>query len=83
MEAIDSSESHAFYYVLDRVTGKFISGQAFARQMGAKGLDSEGHPVVILGTDPSPEGVLRSALIHLALLIGPRPLLIPRQICSL
>jgi len=48
---------NAFYYVLDRVTGKFISGQAFARQTWAKGLDSEGHPVVILGTDPSPEGV--------------------------
>jgi len=59
---------NAFYYVLDRVTGKFISGQAFARQTWAKGLDSEGHPVVILGTDPSP---------------GPRPLLIARQICSL
>ncbi len=36
-----------FYYVLDRVTGQFISGQPFARVTWAKGLnEATGRPVV-------------------------------------
>jgi alcohol dehydrogenase (cytochrome c) len=47
---------NAFYYVLDRETGQFLAGKAFARQTWAKGLDDQGHPVVIPGTDPTVEG---------------------------
>jgi PQQ-dependent dehydrogenase (methanol/ethanol family) len=47
---------NAFYYVLDRMSGKFVSGRAFVHQTWAKGLDSDGHPIVIPGTDPTPEG---------------------------
>jgi quinohemoprotein ethanol dehydrogenase len=36
-----------FYYVLDRVTGKFISGQPYAKVTWAKGLNEEtGRPIV-------------------------------------
>src|ERR1700684_3308156 len=36
-----------FYYVLDRVTGAFISGQPFAQVTWAKGLDEKtGRPFV-------------------------------------
>jgi glucose dehydrogenase len=36
-----------FYYVLDRVTGKFISGQPFAQVTWARGLNEEtGRPIV-------------------------------------
>jgi quinohemoprotein ethanol dehydrogenase len=36
-----------FYYVLDRVTGQFISGQPFARVTWAKGLnEATGRPIV-------------------------------------
>ena len=36
-----------FYYVLDRMTGQFISGQPFAKVTWAKGLDEEtGRPIV-------------------------------------
>ncbi len=36
-----------FYYVLDRVTGQFISGQPFAQVTWAKGLDeATGRPIV-------------------------------------
>ncbi|HEY7336365.1 MAG TPA: PQQ-dependent dehydrogenase, methanol/ethanol family [Bryobacteraceae bacterium] len=36
-----------FYYVLDRVTGKFISGQPFVKVTWAKGLNEEtGRPIV-------------------------------------
>ncbi len=47
---------NAFYYVLNRENGEFLSGKAFARQTWAKGLDDQGHPVVLPGTDPTPEG---------------------------
>ena len=47
---------NAFYYVLDRETGEFLHGKAFAQQTWAKGLDDKGHPIVMPGTDPTPEG---------------------------
>jgi alcohol dehydrogenase (cytochrome c) len=53
---IIQANRNAFYYVLDRETGQFLAGKAFARQTWAKGLDDQGHPVVIPGTDPTPEG---------------------------
>jgi alcohol dehydrogenase (cytochrome c) len=49
---------NAFYYVLDRATGEFVAGRAYAKQTWAKGLDDRGRPVVIPGTEPSEEGTL-------------------------
>lgn len=43
---------NGFYYVLDRETGQFIAGVPFIKQTWAKGLDSQGRPIVIPGTDP-------------------------------
>ena len=37
---------NGFYYVLDRVTGKFITGQPFVKETWAKGLDADGRPSV-------------------------------------
>ena len=38
---------NGFYYVIDRVTGKFISGQPFVQVNWAKGLDeATGRPIV-------------------------------------
>jgi PQQ-dependent dehydrogenase (methanol/ethanol family) len=48
---------NAFYYILDRESGKFLAGKAFVHQNWARGLDDDGHPIVIPGTDPTPEGV--------------------------
>ena len=48
---------NAFYYVLDRETGQFLHGKAFAHQTWATGLDDQGHPMVKPGTDPTPDGV--------------------------
>jgi alcohol dehydrogenase (cytochrome c) len=36
---------NGFYYVLDRVTGKFLTGVPFVDQNWTKGLDSHGRPV--------------------------------------
>ena len=47
---------NAFYYVLDRETGQFLAGKAFSHQTWAKGLDDQGHPVVIAGSDTTAEG---------------------------
>lgn len=49
---------NAFYYALDRVTGEFIAGQAYAKQTWAKGLDDKGRPIVIPGMDPNEDGIL-------------------------
>lgn len=51
-----TAQRNAFYYVLDRVTGEFLQGQAFARQTWAKGLDDKGRPIVLPDTSPTPEG---------------------------
>ncbi len=36
---------NAYYYVLDRITGKFITAVPFAKQNWAKGLDPNGRPI--------------------------------------
>jgi alcohol dehydrogenase (cytochrome c) len=49
---------NAFYYVLDRASGEFLAGRAYAKQTWAKGLDDRGRPLVIPGTEPSEAGSL-------------------------
>jgi alcohol dehydrogenase (cytochrome c) len=51
-----SAQRNAFYYVLDRETGEFLAGKAFARQTWAKGLDDKGRPIVLPNTTPTEEG---------------------------
>jgi alcohol dehydrogenase (cytochrome c) len=53
-----TANRNGFYYVLDRVTGEFVKGTAYARQTWAKGLDARGKPIVIPGTEPSEKGTL-------------------------
>ena len=53
-----TAQRNAFYYVLDRTTGEFLTGKAFAKQTWAKGLDDKGRPIVLPNTDPTPEGNL-------------------------
>src|SRR5204863_3201800 len=49
---------NAFYYLLDRVTGEFLSGTPYAKQTWAKGLDAKGRPIMFPGVSPSVEGSL-------------------------
>ena len=51
---------NAFYYTLDRETGEFLVGTPFAKQTWAVGLDSNGRPIRVPDTSPSPEGTLVS-----------------------
>jgi alcohol dehydrogenase (cytochrome c) len=48
---------NGFYYLLDRNDGQFLLAKAFVRQTWAKGFDDAGHPQVIPGNDPTPEGI--------------------------
>ena len=49
---------NAFFYVLDRKTGKFLLGKPFAKQTWAERLDENGRPVRLPNTEPSAEGTL-------------------------
>ncbi len=51
-----TAQRNAFYYVLDRETGEFLNGQAFAKQTWANGLDAKGRPIVLPNTTPTPLG---------------------------
>jgi alcohol dehydrogenase (cytochrome c) len=47
---------NGFYYVLDRTDGQFLLAKQFAHQTWAKAIGPDGRPVVLPGTDPTPEG---------------------------
>ena len=49
---------NAFYYVLDRTNGQFITGRPYARETWAKGLDAKGRPIVNPGSDPTEAGAM-------------------------
>lgn len=51
------ADRNGFYYLLDRVTGKFLAGAPFVHQMNwATGLTAEGRPIRIPGIEPSLKG---------------------------
>ncbi len=47
---------NAFYYVLDRTSGQFLAGRAYAKQTWARGLDDSGRPILLGDPSPSDEG---------------------------
>lgn len=49
---------NAFFYVLDRETGEFMTGKAFAKQTWASGLDAKGRPILIPNKEPTADGTL-------------------------
>ena len=49
---------NAFYYVLDRTTGEFLTGKPYAKQTWATGLDAKGRPIAVPKSEPTKEGNL-------------------------
>jgi PQQ-dependent dehydrogenase (methanol/ethanol family) len=47
---------NGFFYALDRSNGKFLFAKTFAKVTWAKGVDANGRPIVLPGTDPTPDG---------------------------
>ncbi|HVW83926.1 MAG TPA: PQQ-dependent dehydrogenase, methanol/ethanol family [Bryobacteraceae bacterium] len=48
---------NGFFYVLDRVSGQFLTGKPFVKQTWASGLDDSGRPLLVPGVSPSFAGV--------------------------
>jgi len=55
---VAQANRNAFYYVLDRETGQFLAGAAYAKQTWAKGLDAKGRPIEMPNIDPTTQGNL-------------------------
>ncbi len=53
-----NANRNAFYYLLDRETGEFLSGKPYAKQTWAEGLTDKGKPILIPNKDPSEKGTL-------------------------
>ena len=48
---------NGYYYILDRVTGKFLQGTPFVKAVTwSSGLTEDGRPVVVPGSDPTVQG---------------------------
>jgi alcohol dehydrogenase (cytochrome c) len=47
---------NGFFYVLDRVTGKFLMGKAFVKQTWSDGIDADGRPIKNPEFWPKPMG---------------------------
>ena len=58
------AQRNAFFYALDRATGEFLRGTAFAKQTWAKRLDEFGRPIRVPGMLPTVEGNLVSPSVN-------------------
>jgi PQQ-dependent dehydrogenase (methanol/ethanol family) len=61
------ADRNGMFYVLDRTNGKFLSGTAFVYQNWNRGLDANGRPIQVPGSNSSPEG---SFLVYPSLIGG-------------
>lgn len=53
------ADRNGFYYLLDRVTGKFLEGTPFVHHLNwASGLTPQGRPIRIPGIEPSLQGTV-------------------------
>ena len=51
------ADRNGFYYVLDRINGRFLHGVPFVQSVNwAKGLTPEGRPILVPGVEPSLQG---------------------------
>jgi alcohol dehydrogenase (cytochrome c) len=50
-------DRNGFFYVLDRLTGEYLLGEPFVKQLTwASGLDARGRPIRVPGQEPTVEG---------------------------
>jgi alcohol dehydrogenase (cytochrome c) len=51
---------NAFFYALDRRSGRFLYAKPFAKQTWAKGFTEQGRPILLPGTEPTAGGTVVS-----------------------
>ncbi|MEO8737646.1 MAG: PQQ-binding-like beta-propeller repeat protein, partial [Edaphobacter sp.] len=49
---------NGMFYVLDRTNGKFIFAKSYVKQTWNSGFDANGRPILLPGSEASPEGVI-------------------------
>jgi alcohol dehydrogenase (cytochrome c) len=54
--ALVMANRNGFFYALDRSNGQFLFAKTFAKVTWATGVDAKGRPMVVPGTDPTPDG---------------------------
>ncbi|HEV2274241.1 MAG TPA: PQQ-binding-like beta-propeller repeat protein, partial [Acidobacteriaceae bacterium] len=52
------ADRNGFFYVLDRVSGKFLMGKPFVKQTWNAGFDANGRPIMAANTKSSTQGTL-------------------------
>ena len=57
-KVLAQANRNGFYYVLDRKTGRFLNGRAFARQNWTAGLDKQGRPIPLPPSEADQKGRL-------------------------
>jgi alcohol dehydrogenase (cytochrome c) len=57
-KCLATANRNGFYYLLDRKTGEFLGGKAYAKQTWASGLDAKGKPLTVPGKEPTEKGNL-------------------------
>jgi len=57
-KVVTMANRNGFYYVLDRVTGEFITATPYIKQNWTDGIDSKGRPFARRDADPKVEGTL-------------------------
>ncbi len=57
-KVVSMANRNGFYYLLDRVTGEFISATPYVKQTWTDGLDAKGRPFARRDADPKVEGTL-------------------------
>ena len=62
--ALIQANRNAFYYVLDRRDGRFLSATPFVKQTWATGFDAKGRPTRDPASEPSPKGTLTWPWMH-------------------
>lgn len=58
MKRLLTANRNGFYYVLDRESGRFVTGQPFVQQNWAEGLDRNGRPIRLPRKPDASKGVL-------------------------
>ncbi len=56
VKALIHANRNGHFYVLDRVTGKFLLARQYTKVTWADGIDPQGRPILISGQDPTEEG---------------------------